>query len=468
MSRGGAPSTHTTESTAYGWYVVGILTVAYVFSYMDRSILTLLVEPIRADLGINDTQLSLLHGFAFAVFYATLGIPMGRLADRSSRVRLIVVGVGVWSLFTAACGLARNFLELFIMRMLVGVGESVLNPCAYSIITDTAERKHLSRALSIYTMGIYIGSGAALILGSLVVRSVLEQPTVNLPLLGEVKAWKTIFFYVGLPGLLLMILIWRTVREPLRRDRLSTAAVGKSLPLSEVLAFIRLNRRVLVCHFFGFSLIQLMGNAVGLWIPTFFQRSHGWAVADAGIAFGVVLIIFGPIGALLGGALADRYDRRHGQGGPFTVGAVLAGLAAVPAMASVLVGDPWLALVLLALLILCFSGPIALGISALQQVTPNEMRGQLSAVYLLIVNFLGIGFGPTLVALITDYGFGDDSALGYSLAIVGGGASIAAALLLLGGRGAFLQSLERAKVWSQSDSSAADRQSQTNSYNEGG
>ena len=136
--------------------------------------------------------------------------------------------------------------------------------------------------------------------------------------------------------------------------------------------------------------------------------------------------------------------------------------------ASVLVGDPWLALVLLSLLILCFSGPIALGISALLQVTPNEMRGQLSAVYLLIVNFLGIGFGPTLVALVTDFGFGDDSALGYSLAIVGGGASIAAALLLLGGRGAFLQSLERAKVWSQSDSSAADRQSQTNSYNEGG
>ncbi|KGE02643.1 MFS transporter [Pseudohaliea rubra] len=456
MNQSRAPVADATRSPLYGWYVVGILTVAYVFSYMDRSILTLLVEPIRTDLDISDTQLSLLHGFAFAMFYATLGIPIGRLADRSSRVRLIVAGVGIWSVFTAACGLARNFLELFVMRMLVGVGESVLNPCAYSIITDTAERRHLSRALSIYTMGIYIGGGAALILGGLVVRAVLEEPTITLPLLGEVRAWKTIFFYVGLPGLLLMAVIRRTVREPMRRDRLRTAVAGKSLPLSDVFAFLRLNREVLVCHFLGFSLIQLMGNAVGLWIPTFFQRSHGWLVADAGIAFGVVLIIFGPIGALLGGALADRYDRRHGQGGPFVVGALLAALAAVPATASTLVGGPWLALALLALLVLCFSGPIALGVSALQQVTPNEMRGQLSAVYLLIVNFLGIGFGPTLVALITDYGFGDDSALGYSLAVVGGGASIAAALLLFAGRGAFARSLERASVWSRSGTAGAD------------
>lgn len=459
MNRASAPDTHATGSTAYGWYVVGILTAAYVFSYMDRSILTLLVEPIRADLGISDTQLSLLHGFAFAMFYATLGIPIGRLADRSSRVRLIVAGVGVWSVFTAACGLARNFVELFIMRMLVGIGESVLNPCAYSIITDTAERKHLSRALSIYTMGIYIGSGAALILGGLVVRTVLEQPTINLPWLGEVKAWKTIFFYVGLPGLLLMALIWRTVREPLRRDRLRATPVAKSIPLPEVLAFIRLNRRVLSCHFFGFSLVQLMGNAVGLWIPTFFQRSHGWSVPDAGITFGVVLIIFGPVGALLGGVLADRHDRRHGQGGPFVVGAMLTLLATIPATASTLVGNPWLALALLSLLVLLFSGPIALGVSALQQLTPNEMRGQVSAVYLLIVNFLGIGFGPTLVALVTDYGFGNDAALGYSLALVGGGASLAGALLLFIGRGAFRQSLARAAAWSQSSGAAAGAQS---------
>jgi len=271
---------------------------------------------------------------------------------------------------------------------------------------------------------------------------------VTVPGLGEIAAWKTVFFFVGLPGLLLMALLWRTVREPARRGRSHLAQEGKSVPLAAVFAFLRLNRWLLVCHFFGFSLVQLMGNAVGLWIPTFFQRSHGWQVADAGMAFGVVLIIFGPLGALLGGTLADRYDRRRGTGGPFVVGAVLAALAILPATAAPLVSSPGLALTLLALLVLCFSGPIALGVSALQQVTPNELRGQLSAVYLLIVNFLGIGFGPTLVALITDYGFGDDAALAYSLALVGGCASAGAALLLFAGRGPFLRSLERAAAWS--------------------
>lgn len=430
----------------YGWYVVGILTVAYLFSYLDRSVLTLLVKPIREDLGISDTEISLLHGFAFAIFYASLGVPLGRLADRTNRVRLVVAGVGVWSLFTAACGMTRNFVELFVMRMMVGVGESVLNPCAYSIITDTADRKHLSRALSVYTMGIYIGAGLALILGGLVVQAIAEQPLTTVPFLGEMKAWKTIFFVVGLPGLLLMLIIWLTVKEPTRKGLMNNG-ISTAVPLSEVIRFARVNQRVLTFHFFGFSLIQLMANAIGLWIPTFFQRTHGWEVAEAGILFGGILLVCGPIGALLGGVLADRYDRRRSFGGPFMIAAILAALAIIPASVSTLVDSPWLAFSMLAILVVLFSGPVGLGVSALQQLTPNELRGQLSAVYLLVVNLLGIGFGPTLVALVTDYGFGDDNALGTSLAIVGGTATLLSALLLFAGQKAFKQSLQRAEAW---------------------
>jgi MFS family permease len=235
-------------SSLYTWYAVALLTTAYVFSYLDRSILTLLVKPIRDDFGISDTQISLLHGFAFAIFYAGLGIPMGRLADRSHRVRLVTAGIGVWSIFTAACGLTRNFLELFLMRMLVGVGESILNPCAYSIITDTARRKHLSLALSIYTMGIYIGAGLALVLGGLVIRTIAEQPILNVPFIGDIASWKSAFFIVGIPGILLMLLVGKTLQEPARRG-LMNPYQARHASLSDVVDFVRLNKRVLFFTF---------------------------------------------------------------------------------------------------------------------------------------------------------------------------------------------------------------------------
>jgi len=435
------------ESSLYTWYAVGLLTTAYVFSYLDRSILTLLIKPIRDDFGISDTQISLLHGFAFAIFYVGLGVPMGWLADRSHRVRLVTAGIGVWSVFTAACGLTRNFFELFLMRMMVGVGESILNPCAYSIITDTARRRHLSLALSIYTMGIYLGGGLALVLGGLVIRTIAEQPSLSVPFIGDIASWKSAFFIVGIPGILLMLLVGKTLREPVRTG-LMNPDHARHVSLSDVISFVRLNRHVLFFHFLGFSLIQLMANALGLWIPTFFSRSHGWEVAEAGIVFGVLLMICGPLGALFGGWCADRYDGAKRLGGPFVVGAGLSVVAIIPATISTLVESPLLAFVLLGLLILSFSGPIALGVSALQQITPNELRGQISAIYLLIVNLLGIGFGPTLVALVTDFVFGSDDALATSLASVCGSTTAVAALLLFVGRKSFRRSLERAQQWS--------------------
>jgi MFS family permease len=217
-SRGASPS------PAYAWFVVGVLLLAYTLSFIDRMILSLLVGPIRADLGISDTQMSLLMGFAFAIFYSLLGVPLGWLADRGNRKALIVGGVAAWSLMTAVCGLARGYGGLFLARIGVGVGEATLSPAAYSMLGDYFPRERLGRAMAVYSIGVPLGSGVALVAGAFVVRFVTEGAPVPLPLLGALEPWRLAFLIVGLPGLLVAALIALAIREPARRGPGAAAA----------------------------------------------------------------------------------------------------------------------------------------------------------------------------------------------------------------------------------------------------
>ena len=212
-------------SPVYSWYVVVVLTVAYMFSFLDRQILALLIEPIRQDLEITDFQISLLLGLAFGIFYTALGIPIGRLADRRSRRGIIAVGVTIWCLMTAACGLARNFSQLFLARIGVGVGEATLNPSAYSLISDYFPRQRRGRAISFYNMGVSLGAGVAMVVGGQIIAFAFDTPRVTLPIVGELYAWQLVFLLVGLPGLLIAALMI-TVREPERRDKLQIATDG--------------------------------------------------------------------------------------------------------------------------------------------------------------------------------------------------------------------------------------------------
>src|SRR5260370_277791 len=200
----------------YSWYVVGVLTLVYVFSFIDRQIMSLLVRPLRRDLGISDTQVSVLMGFGFAVFYTFCGIPLGRLADTRSRRSIIAAGLVAWSAFTAMCGLARNFWQMLVWRMGVGVGEASLSPSAYSLITDYFPKEKLATAISVYSAGIYIGAGMSYLLGGIIVRLASMQEAWMLPVVGAVRPWQVIFFAVGLPGLLVALLM-DTVREPVPR-----------------------------------------------------------------------------------------------------------------------------------------------------------------------------------------------------------------------------------------------------------
>ena len=447
------PQTHEEPypPRGYAWYVVGVLTFVYIFSFIDRQILNLLVRPIRRDLGITDFQMSLLMGFSFALFYTFFGIPLGRLADSRSRRTIIAVGFAVWSLMTAGCGLARNFIHMLLLRVGVGVGEAALSPAAYSIITDYFPPKRRATAISVYSMGIYIGSGIAFIVGGLVAGLAAAQETWNLPLVGATRPWQVVFFIVGLPGVFLALLMY-TVREPVRRGiKTLKAADGTTrvaqVPMNEVVAYIKKNWRTFVCHNVGFALLSFSSYGSSAWVPTFFVRNHGWTESQAGQVYGWIVAIASTIGIVAGGRLADWMVERGYRDATMRVGLIVALVWLPFGLLYPVVPSAFWAAVLLVPAAFLASAPFGVSAAAIQQMMPNSMRGQASAIYLFVVNLIGLGLGPSAVAAATDFVFEDDQAVRYSLVSVATFAHLAAAALLWAGLKPFLASLERLKQW---------------------
>jgi len=446
-------------SSAYAWYVVGVLTFVYIFSFIDRQILTLLVRPIRRDLGISEVQMSILMGTMFALFYTFFGIPLGRLADSKSRRSIIALGFAFWSLFTAGCGMVRDYYQLLIMRAGVGVGEATLSPSAYSIIADYFSPKRRATAISVYSMGIYLGSGLAIFLGGMVAGFAAQQETWQLPMIGPTRPWQVVFFIVGLPGILFALLMY-TVREPARRGTHRIDSQGKTVtgavPMKEVIEYLRQNRRTFICHNVGFALLSFSSYGSTSWIPTFFVRNHGWMEAQAGQVYGLIVTIFGTLGVAAGGRFADWLAERGRRDATMLTGFIVS-LAWLPfGMLYPIVSSPNLAAALLIPTVFLASAPFGVAPAAIQQMMPNAMRGQASAIYLFVVNLIGLGLGPYAVAATTQYIFRDDQAVRYSLLIVATIAHLVAAVLLWWGMKAYLISLERLKQWTGEPAQATD------------
>ena len=427
---------------AYSWYVVAILLLAYTLSFVDRMILSLLVAPIRAALDISDTQVSLLIGLAFALFYTLLGLPLAWIADRYNRRNLIVAGIAVWSVMTAGCGFAGSYASLFAARMGVGVGEATLSPAAYSMLSDYFPRDRLARAMAVYSIGVPLGSGVAMILGSFVVQAVLAAPTVDVPFYGPMDAWRLIFVWVAAPGILVALLML-TVREPFRRGR-AASAVMPDAPAGApgLVAHIGGQRAALGALFGGMSLIGLVMYGAIAWIPTFFARSYGMDVAQAGLWFGVIMAIGGALGLIAGGALADRLFAKGVGDAHLRVMRLSILLGGPPLAAMALMPDPALAFAMLGLAFPCLTMHGVGGV-ALQLITPNEYRARMTALYFFVVNLVGLGFGPMLMALLTDNLFQDESALRYSIAIVTAAAFPLAAIILTWGFKGYARELAR-------------------------
>jgi MFS family permease len=423
----------------YAWYVVAVLSVAYVVSIVDRQILSLLVEQVKGDLAIGDTAFGLLHGFAFGLFYTLMGIPIAWLADRANRRNIIMAGVFLWSIMTAACGLARGFGTLFLARMGVGVGEAALTPAVLSILADTFPRERLSTPVSLYAMGAFWGTGMAYILGGMVVQLVAGNPVTSLPLLGEMRSWQVTFFIVAIPGLLLLPVLL-TIREPRRRG---VGPGSTPVPATTLTNFVRANWRALFALYGGFSLLILATVSVFAWMPAVFMRSYGWSASDIGYAFGLVVLIAGTLGINAGGFFTDWLVRRGWRDAPMRVGvgslAVLVPLfASAPVAAS---GETALLLCIPMLFVLAF--PVGAGMAAMQTIVPNVLRARMTAIFILVSNLTATVLGPPLVGLCTDYLFRDPLAIGTALALVCGAAAALAALVLAWGIRPYLQALGR-------------------------
>jgi len=406
------------------WTALAILALANVLSYLDRIVINLLVEPIQRDLAISDTQFGLLQGVAFGLFYTAMALPIGRLVDNGPRKPIIAIGVAVFSLFTLASGLARTFGEMFIARIGVGAGEASVVPTAYSIISDMFPPEKLGRAMSVFTMTAFVGIGLAYIAGGVAIAAVARWDAPGF--LGELAPWRRTFLLVAAPGLLVALLLL-VLKEPERRGGKGQAKV----PLRAVAAHLSGQRRTLALVFAGFSMITLSGYASTVWTPALFIRAFGWSAGEIGIAYGALYLVLGPAGALLAGTICDRMTARGSRDAPLKVAAwgylgtgLFGGLG--PLMPT---GETALAVFAPAMLMSTMPYPMA-G-TAIQLVTPGRMRGQVSALYMLVINLVGLGAGPLVVGVFNDALFTGPEGVRYSLAWVNAVSAPVAFVLLL-------------------------------------
>lgn len=405
------------------WYVVGTLFIAWVLAYLDRQIITLMVPLIKADLAISDTEVSLIQGMAFAIIFAVAGLPLGRMVDRMNRRNLVVAGVALWSLATVACGFAESFAQLFAARALVGVGEACLAPATFSMLADYFHPSRRGRAMGMIAMGTAVGNAGSLFLGGLVLKWMASTDLSGVPVIGEMGARQIAFLVIGAPGVLLAALMF-TIPEPVRREVATTRS-------SETSFLRRLrDQRGLFAPVYGvYVLNYLVGFANAVWGPVVFMRVHGMAPSDVGILIGLTTLLTGLVSGPTAGFVSDYMARRRPADGRFSLALAVLPLGALCSL-GYLFADYWPA-ALFAYLALSFSSNFMGGTSypALQDLVPNQLRGQVVAVYVTLASLLGYTLAPTLVALITDFVLRDEQKVAISIMAVTAPAYTLATLL---------------------------------------
>lgn len=396
-------------------YSLFVMTIVVMFTVLDRSVFSLLIDPIKADFGISDTQAALMMGAAFSLPFGISGILVGRLADNQNRRKLVALSLAFWSLCTALCGMTQGYLSLLLGRMGIGVGEAGYGPPAWSIASDYWPRERIAFATATMGIGATVGTGLALFLGGTVLHLVSGMPPLEVPGIGVIRSWQWTFVVVGLPGLLWALVVM-TSKEPQRRG-LPPGQVAQKVPVRETVKWLRDDWRSYTATVGGMAIKAMMMAVPMTWNATLIHREFDWSLAKVGVVYGLVTMIVSPIALMLGAKISEVWMKKGRSDANLRI--VFYGtLASVPIMAiAPQAPDPYLMIGLNALQ--GFIAMIGFGpsIAAFQVITPNHMRGQIGALTQFCNHVIAFGLSPLIVALFTDYLFQDDRALKYSMSL---------------------------------------------------
>ena len=382
----GEKTTPTAPLGYYRYYVLVVLMMTYVFSYMDRYIMSILLEDVKAEFGFSDLQLGMLSGLAFALLYSTLGIPIARLADRSNRVRIISIAVSVWSIFTALCGAATGFWTLFLARLGVGVGEAGGLAPAHSTLADYFKKEELSRALAVYGLGPSLGAVAGLMIGGAI---------------ADAFGWRAAFIAVGLPGVLLAALTYLTVREP-KRGAMDPGHVPPENPdnIKTTLSKLWQNRTYVYVNL-GHALSIVTMYSITVWLPALFLRNTDFSRSEVGATIGLITLVGGVLGTLSGGFIADYLAKRDERWRAWV--SMIAVVASAPVLAAALLAtDAQSLTILMGMGIFVFQVSFVPGLAIVQIVVEPGQRAMAAAFVFFLANFIGLGIGPVIVGAISD------------------------------------------------------------------
>lgn len=409
-----------------GWLLVGLLALASVVSQFDRTVINLMVEPIKAEFGLNDTAFGALQSIAFGMFYVIACIPLGRAADNYSRKYLLAICLFFWTIFAMASGLARSYFQLFLMRIGVAVGEASLTPAGLSMLSDHFPPERLGRPVSGFLMSAPIGQGLAFIGGGSLLTALDGSRLLESGVMDGLEPWQAAFIIVGAPGLLL-VPFFLLCREPVRRG----AGASESLPAREVVRLVTNRRKALIPMFIGFAMVLLVAYSITIWTPALLQRTYGWNTAEIGLGFGLLVMTAGTAGVYTAGLLSDWLMAKGHSDAPLKVAAAGFAAGGLCGTLAPLMPDPYMALALLGGALFFGNMPFSCAATALQLIVPNRARAQVSALYVTFTTLVGLSVGPTIIGLMTDFVFRDPADIRYSMSVVVGVASPVMVLMML-------------------------------------
>nr|WP_301334423.1 MFS transporter [Solimonas sp. SE-A11] len=417
----------------YLWFVVGVLLLTSMLSFLDRQVLSLLVAPLQAEFQIGDAQVGLLLGGVFGLAYVLAGLPLSYVADRGHRRNLIIAGLLFWSLATAATALSRSFGDLLLARAALAIGEAALAPAAYSLIAAYAPPHQAARATSVYSLGVYLGAGAAVLIGGVLLQMIESGAYWTLPVIGAVQPWQAVLLLLASAGPALALLLL-AVREPPRTVPASQAG-------SAQWTLLRGRWSVILLLASGFALMGMSGYASSAWLPSYFVRTHGWSVATFGMTYGIIISVFGGAGVLFGGWLADRWTAAGHRDAVLRVGLLASAGSVVFGLWFLLPIDGRVAAAFIAPSTFTIAMTGGLWAAGLRQLVPVVMIGRATALCLMIMTLAGLGLGPTLVGWLSHAFFKGDGSLAMPLLLVCGGSQILGGVALWAARRPYLSAI---------------------------